>query len=54
MVYYIPEFKINLQHIIDSLKDKRNHIKSSNKKGSKLIYFEIAQVEKTGNFRKYN
>ena len=36
MVYYIPEFMINLQYIIDLLKDKRNRIKSSNKKDRSL------------------
>jgi len=36
MVYYIPEFMMNLQHIIDLLKDKRNHIKSRNKKDRSL------------------
>ena len=36
MVYYIPEFMINLLHIIDLLKDKRNRIKSSNKKDGSL------------------
>ena len=36
MVYYIPEFMINLLHIIDLLKDKRNRIKSSNKKDRSL------------------